>query len=56
MLHVITGHSKKKYRYLDHIEKFGFLHGVQHVLNNIFEVFLHGELISPINPGLNDHA
>ena len=28
------------YRDLDHVEKCGFLHGVQHVSNNIFEVFL----------------
>ena len=36
----ITGHSKKVYCDLDHVEKCGFLHGVQHALNNIFEVFL----------------
>ena len=36
----ITGHSKKVYRDLDHAEKCGFLHGVQHVSNNLFEVFL----------------
>ena len=35
---LITGHSKKKV-YRD-LEKCGFLHGVQHVSNNIFEVFL----------------
>ena len=28
------------YRDLDHVEKCGFLHGVQHVSNNIIEVFL----------------
>ena len=28
------------YRDLDHVEKCGFLHGVQHVSNDIFEVFL----------------
>ena len=28
------------YRDLDHVERCGFLHSVQHVLNNIFEVFL----------------
>ena len=28
------------YHDLDHVEKWGFLHGVQHVLNNIFEVLL----------------
>ena len=27
------------YRDLEHIEKCGFLHGVQHVPNNTFEVF-----------------
>ena len=32
--------KKKVYDDLDHVEKCGFLHGVQHVLNNIFEVFL----------------
>ena len=37
---VITGHSKKVYHYLDLVEKCGFLHGVQHVSNNIFETFL----------------
>ena len=37
---LITGHSKKVYRDLDHVEKCGFLHGVQHVSNNISEVFL----------------
>ena len=36
----VTGHSKKVYRDLDHVEKCGFLHGVQRVSNNIFEVFL----------------
>ena len=32
--------KKKVYRDLDHVERCGFLHSVQHVLNNIFEVFL----------------
>ena len=32
--------KKKVYCDLDHVEKCGFLHGVQHVLNDIFEVFL----------------
>ena len=36
----ITGHSKKVYCDLDHVEKCGFLHDVQHVSNNIFEAFL----------------
>ena len=36
----ITGHSKKVYRDLDHIEKCGFLHGLQHVSYNIFVVFV----------------
>ena len=27
------------YRDLDHVETYGFLHGVQHVPNNTFEVF-----------------
>ena len=31
--------KKKVYDDLDHVEKCGFLHGVQHVLNNTFEVF-----------------
>ena len=35
-----NGLLKKVYHDLDHVEKCGFLHGVQHVLNNIFEVFL----------------
>ena len=35
-----NGSFKKVYRDLDHVEKCGFLHGVQHVSNNIFEVFL----------------
>ena len=34
------GHSKKVYHDLDHTEECGFLHGVQHASNNIFEVFL----------------
>ena len=36
----LTVHSKKVYRDLDQVDKCGFLHGVQHVSNNIFEVFL----------------
>ena len=36
----ITGHPKKVYRDLEHVERCGFLHSVQHVLNKIFEVFL----------------
>ena len=36
----IRGQSKKKCLDLGHIEKCGFLHGVQHVSNIIFEVFL----------------
>ena len=40
-LSVYKGLLKKKvYNDLDHVEKCGFLHGVQHVLNNISEVFL----------------
>ena len=35
---IVTGYSKKVD--LDHVEKCGFLHSVQHVSNNIFEVFL----------------
>ena len=37
-----NGSFKKKciHRDLDRVEKCGFLHGVQHVSNNIFEVFL----------------
>ena len=31
--------KKKVYRDLDHVETCGFLHGVQHVPNNTFEVF-----------------
>ena len=31
--------QKKVYHDLDHLEKCGFLHSVQHVLNNIFKVF-----------------
>ena len=38
---IVNGLFKKKvYHDLDHVEKCGFLHGVQHVLNNIFEVYL----------------
>ena len=36
----ITGHPKKVYRDLDHVKSCGFLHSVQHVLNNIFKAFL----------------
>ena len=36
----IRGYSKKVYRDLDLIETCSFLHGVQHVLINIFEGFL----------------
>ena len=36
----IRGYSKKVYHDLDHVEKCGFLHGVQHVSNTIFKVFL----------------
>ena len=36
----IRGYSKKVYHDLDLVEMCGFLHGVQHVLNNIFEGFL----------------
>ena len=32
--------KKKVYRDLDLVEMCGFLHGVQYVSNNIFEVFL----------------
>ena len=32
--------KKKVYHDLDLVEKCGFLHGVQHVSNNIFETFL----------------
>ena len=32
--------QKKVYRDLDHVERCGFSHSVQHVLNYIFEVFL----------------
>ena len=35
------------YRDLDHVEKCGFLHGVQNVSNNIFEVFLDIRNIRP---------
>ena len=35
----VTGHPKKVYRDLNHVETCGFLHGVQHVPNNTFEVF-----------------
>ena len=36
-----NGSSKKKvYRDLDHVQRCGFLHSVQNVLNSIFEVFL----------------
>ena len=37
---LVNGSFKKVYPDLDHVEKCGFLHGVQHVSNNIFEVFL----------------
>ena len=36
--------KKKKRKKRDHTEKCGFLHGVQHVSNNIFEVFLAIEI------------
>ena len=32
--------KKKVYHDLDLVEKCGFLHGVQHVSNNIFKAFL----------------
>ena len=35
-----NGSLKKVYRDLDHVEKCGFLYGVQHVSNNTVEVFL----------------
>ena len=38
---MIWGGPKKVNLVLDHIEKWGFLHDVQHVLNNIYEVFLN---------------
>ena len=37
---LVRGCSKKVYNDLNHVEKCGFLHGVQHVLKNISEVFL----------------
>ena len=40
-----NGLSKKSD--LDHVEKCGFLHGVQHVSNNILEVFLAIEIFWP---------
>ena len=43
----VTGHSKKVYLDLNHVEKCGFFHGVQHVSNNIFEVFLDIENFLP---------
>ena len=36
----VTGHSKKVYHDPDLVEKCGFLYGVQHVSNNIFDTFL----------------
>ena len=36
----LRGYSKKVYHDLDLVETCGFLHGVQHVLNDIFEGFL----------------
>ena len=37
---LISGKSKKVFLDLGRIEKFGFLHVIQHVLNITFQVFL----------------
>ena len=40
MIRLVKGYLKKVYHDIDQVGKCGFLHGVQHALNNIFEVFL----------------